>query len=526
MLRGEATGRPDQRAMFRRTAFSLKTKITVLVVFLIVAILLSVGYLQIERDRTLREEERERRAITVAKTILSFNILGERRTNYNEVQRYLRRYLGQEDLSQDIVFVSLHDQRGGILAGAVNRAIVGTYKVVKRGSGDGGGDVIEERRIETADDERKFIDNIYRRRLSEARNSLRVVEINFNRGEGDDEEVRQIRLGFSTKGLQAEIFEAVVISLSIFAVYIVIGIVASVFLGSAISRPIKELEEAMKHVTAGDLNAHVDIPTRDEIGTLAKTFNFMTEGLREKEKLKREFLIAREVQFNLLPRRMPEHSRLNVATYFEPATEVGGDFYDFLTLEEDTLGVVIGDVSGHGMSAGLLMAITKSCMHTQINYERDLDRLMASMNNILFGLSERRSLVTMFYSVIDLKKMTIEFTDAGHPFTYLIRQGEKEPISLEAISYPLAVKRDLTFQVQSMRLQPGDFLFYYSDGIIEALDEEGTVFGYNRLEEILSGRNFDSPEELLDTVITEVRIHIGSAEQFDDMTAVVIHIGG
>jgi len=498
----------------------LKTKITVLVVFLIVAILLSIGFLQIERDRSLRREEREKRAITVAKTILSFNILAERRTNYNEVQRYLRRFLSQEDLSQDIVFISLHDQQGTILAGAVNRSLVGSYKIVNR---TGGREVIEERPIETAEEELEFIDKLYRRRITESSNSLRIVEINLRR-DNAAEDLRLIRLGFSTRGLEAEIFQAIIINLGIFAVYIVIGIIASVFLGSAISRPIKVLEEAMKRVSAGDLNQNVDIPTRDEIGTLARTFNYMTEGLREKEKLKKEFLIAREVQFNLLPRHAPEHAGLEVATYFEPATEVGGDFYDYLPVDDDKLGVIIGDVSGHGMSAGLLMAITKSCIHTQLNYAGEINQIMSSMNNILLSLSEPRSMVTLFYSVIDLSEMTIDYADAGHPFTYLIRGNKPEVISLEAISYPLGVKSDLAFRSQRIKLEPGDFLVYYSDGIVEALDEEGSVFGYERLEELIGSRVYESPEEMLDALITEVRIHIGSAEQFDDITAVVLRL--
>ena len=506
---------------FGRVAFSLKTKITVLVVFLIVAILLSIGYLQIERDRELREDERERRAETVAKTILSFNILGERRASYQEVQRYLRRFLSQEDLAQDIVFISLRNHRGELLAGAVNKSIVNSYNIV---SADEGRQVIEERPIETAEEEREFLDKLFRRRVEETGNSLRTVQINLNVEGDSQEEVRLIRLGFSTRGLQEEIFQAILKTAGIFAVYIVIGVMASVFLGSAISKPIKVLEEAMKKVSAGDLNQVVDIPSRDEIGTLASTFNYMTEGLREKEKLKKEFLIAREVQFNLLPKTVPEHERLQVAAYFEPATEVGGDFYDYLFVGEDKLGIVIGDVSGHGMSAGLLMAITKSCLHTQLNYDLSLEQIMRSMNNILFKLSERRSLVTFFYSMLDLQDLTVQFANAGHPFTYVIRGNQPELTPLEAISYPLAVRPDLEFQPKFARLQRGDTLVYYSDGIVEALDEQGVVFGYDRLEELLVSQKFNTSEELLDTVIADVRLHIGSAEQFDDMTAVVIRI--
>lgn len=506
--------------MLGRTAFSLKTKITVLVVFLIVAILFSIGYLQIERDRKLREKERKRRAEAAAKTIISFKIFGND-VAYKDVDDFLARFLDQEELAQDIVFISFHDSKGKILAGAVNKRIVKSYKVVKTVEGEA---VEELRDIESVEDEKEFMDKLFRRRIEETSNSMTVVDMSVNVLDDTKEEIKLIRLGFSTKVLQEEILQSMVVSLSIFAVYIIIGILASVFLGSAISKPIKVLEEAMKRVSAGDLHQNVDIPSRDEIGTLAKTFNYMTEGLREKEKLKKEFLIARDVQFNLLPKGMPEYANLEVATYFEPATEVGGDFYDFLSINDHQLGIVIGDVSGHGMSAGLLMAITKSCLHTQLNYEEDIGKMTGSINNILHGLSEPRSMVTFFYSVLDLDKPTISFTNAGHPFTYLVRGGNPELIPLEAISYPLGIKRDLRFRARQQELQPGDFLVYYSDGIVEALDEEGWVFGYERLEDILVSRKFDSPEELLETVVTEVRIHIGSAEQFDDMTVVVLRI--
>jgi serine phosphatase RsbU (regulator of sigma subunit) len=509
----------DKLSSIGRRAFSLKTKITILVVFLILAILLSIGYLQIERDRKIHRDYIYERSETVSKTILSFYVLGVRAVNFQEIQRFLNSFLEQRDLAEDIVFISLHDEEANILAGAINRSLVKSYISERMVDGRR---VKERIPIETQEEAFEFIDKIQRNRIGEENDNLLITYISISNDIRSN--VKAVAIGFSKRGLKRQIFNAVMVNLSIFSVYIMIGILASIFLGGAISKPIKVLEEAMKRVSAGDLNQRLDINSKDEIGTLAATFNFMTEGLREKEKIKREFLVAREVQFNLLPRKVLTHKNMDMATYFEPATEVGGDYYDFLEIGEDRIGIVIADVSGHGMSAGLMMAITKSCLHTQLNYQDDISQMMVSMNNILFELSERRSMVTMFFSILDLSAMTVTFTSAGHPFTYHIKQGNNSLSSLESISYPLAVKRGLIFNSKTVCVKAGEYLVYYSDGIVEALDEDGNVFGFDRMEEILAKGEYSSAQELLETLITEVRIHIGTAEQFDDITAVVVKI--
>lgn len=502
-----------------RRAFSLKTKITVLVVFLILAILVSIGYLQIERDRRLHTDYISANAETVSRTILSFHVLSVRVVNYQDLQRFLSNFLEQQELAQDIVFISVHDKDGKILAGDVNRSIVSEYTMERVVGGQVTRELVP---IETQEEAFRFIDKIQRSRLREVNDNVIIVVTRLENDIGS--EVRSVAIGFSKRSLNRQILNAVVVNLSIFSVYIIIGVIASVFLGGAISKPIKILEEAMKRVSAGDLNQRLEINSKDEIGTLAATFNFMTEGLREKEKIKKEFLVAREVQFNLLPRKTLEHRNLDVATYFEPAAEVGGDYYDFLEIGKDIVGIVIADVAGHGMSAGLMMAITKSCLHTQLNYQSDIPLMLTSMNDTLFSLSENRSMVTMFLAFIDVERHTIAFASAGHPFTYLVKGSDRTVHSLESVSYPLAVKKGLKFQARTESLESGDYLVFYSDGIVEALDEGGNVFGYDRVEEIIATSAYDNARELLENLITEVRIHIGTAEQFDDITAVVVRI--
>jgi len=509
--------------LFGFGTFSLKTKITLLVVFIILAILVSIGYLQIERDTQLHTQYIDNNALTVSRTIISFYILDERRIDYRSIQRFLNRFLGHRELAQDIIYISLQDDENNILAGAVNRAIVDSYR---REISDGNGNITTELApIETSEDMLSFIEKLQRRQIFEVNDNF--TEVNVENSGDDSSEVRSIQIGYSKRSLKQQVFNAVMANITIIGAYLLIGIVASYILGGAISRPIKVLEEAMKRVSAGDLNQRLDISSKDEIGTLAATFNYMTEGLREKEKIKREFLVAREVQFNLLPRKVLDNEHLDIATYFEPATEVGGDYYDFVEMDDGSIILVVGDVSGHGMSAGLMMAITKSCLHTLSNFETDVATMMTSMNSILHNLSEQRSMVTMFLSKLDLQNLRLDYANAGHPFTYVVRpnsNGENKIFSLEAISYPLAVKKKLEFQGQSFNLQTGDYLVFYSDGIIEALDDNENVFGFDRIENILKNEQFDDSKSLLETLITEVRIHIGTAEQFDDITAVVVRI--
>jgi serine phosphatase RsbU (regulator of sigma subunit) len=504
---------------FSKSASSLKTKITILVVFIISAILLSIGYLQIERDKKLHRQYLDERADTIAKTILYFNVLGVRNPNYLETERFLYSFLEQEDFAQDIVYIALLDDKAAFLAAAINKNVVNSYTEVRQT-----GDLIDrlEVPIETQSEAEMFIDKLVRNRVSEVNNNLIIYDTTLGSDAGV--EVRSVSIGFSKKSYNIQLFNAVVVNFSIFSIYMVIGVLASVFLGGAISKPIKILENAMKQVSAGNLQQRLEITSRDEIGTLAATFNYMTEGLREKEKIKKEFLVARDVQFNLLPRKIISDERLDIATYFEPATEVGGDYYDFLRIDDDRLGIVIADVAGHGMSAGLMMAITKSCLHTQLTYRNDVSGLLESMNQVLFKLSEKRSMVTMFYSELDLKQGIIKFANAGHPYTYLIKASGQKLTALESTSYPLAVKEELKFVEQSRSLESGDYLVYYSDGIIEALNEEEEVFGFEKLEHVLCKEQYESSEDLLETLIAEVRYHIGTAEQYDDITAVVIRI--
>lgn len=503
-------------------AFSLKTKITLLVVFIILAILVSIGYLQIERDTQLHTQYIDSNALTVSRTIISFFILDERRIDYRSIQRFLNRFLGHKELARDIVYISLQNSDNEILAAAVNRSLVKSYTIQRVGPD---GETVDEVPIETNEDAIAFIEKLQSRRITEANDNL--TEVNVENSGDETSEVRSIQIGYSKRGLRKQVFNAVMANITIISAYLFIGVIASVILGSALSKPIKVLEEAMKRVSAGDLNQRLEINSKDEIGTLAATFNYMTEGLREKEKIKREFLVAREVQFNLLPRQTLDNERLDITTYFEPATEVGGDYYDFIEMKDGSIGIVVADVSGHGMSAGLMMAITKSCLHTHTNFQDNLADMMGSMNRILYNLSEQRSMVTMFLSSLNLEEMTLTYTNAGHPFTYIVRpngDGTSDILSLESISYPLAIKKELQFSAKKVDLKPGDFLVCYSDGIVESLDDNEQVFGYDRIEEILSSERFSTSRDLLETLITEVRIHIGTAEQFDDITAVVIRV--
>lgn len=502
-----------------KKAFSLKTKISLMVVIIILMILLSIGFLQIQREQSLHKEYIDGYAQTISKTILGFNVLGVQKVNYANIQRLLNRYLEERSFAEDIIFIALHDKAGNILAGSLNKNLVKSYfseRVVA------GKKVINEIPIETSDDMKDFISKVRLNNIVEQNNNLTIHGTQIQ-GETRSE-VKSVYIGYSTLRLNKLVMSTVVSNLVVSTAYIIIAIIASIFLGGAIAKPIKILENAMKRVSAGDLNQRLEISSKDEIGTLAATFNYMTEGLREKEKIKKEFLVAREVQFNLLPKTTLDHQHMDIATYFEPATEVGGDYYDFLEIDEDNVGVVIGDVSGHGMSAGLMMAITKSCLHTQMAYQSNLAKLMASMNGILYDLSEKRSMVTLFFAHLDFVNSNIYYANAGHPFTYLINGEDKSFQSLESVSYPLAVKKELKFKTRKASFTAGDYLLFYSDGIVEALDENGNVFGFERIEEILSTADYSTAQELLETLITEVRIHIGTAEQFDDITAVVVKI--
>ena len=309
------------------------------------------------------------------------------------------------------------------------------------------------------------------------------------------------------------------------------GLVSGV-LAKRISHPIQRLVEATSVVGTGGFHHRVQVDSRDEVGMLAASFNKMTDSLEtytaelaqtmsEKKALARELDIASEIQRSLLPESCPQIDNFDIAAVSIPAREVGGDFYDFIPLPEGKWGVVIADVSGKGVPAALLMALSRSLIRA---YSQDRPSVLAALELAnSFMLKDMRSgmFVTCFYAVIDPAQRTLSYVNAGHNPPVVTSAGQHVRV-LPASGTPLGIIEETGLREELCQLKPDDIVLMYTDGITEAMDSVGEQFGVQRLQEI--GRNATglSATDIQERVLTAVSTFTVNQPQFDDMTSVVL----
>ena len=255
----------------------------------------------------------------------------------------------------------------------------------------------------------------------------------------------------------------------------------------------------------------------------------MREALRSRDELvalRRELGVAARMQESILPRAFPADPRFGIHASMTPALEVGGDFYDFFRLEEGRLGIVMADVSGKGVPAALFMMVSRTLMKGTAIGEPDPATAVAEVNRLLVESNEEAMFVTLFYAVFDPVTGRLSFANGGHNRPYIMRKdGGVEQIECES-GLVLAVLPDFDFPGGEVELGPGDAVFFYTDGITEAMDENGGEFGEEALEQVLRGVGNTDAAGCTEAVVRAVRRHAGEAPQSDDITCLCLRYGG
>ena len=315
----------------------------------------------------------------------------------------------------------------------------------------------------------------------------------------------------------------------LFDVFIGATIMAT-FMILGLSRAVNRLSAATGAVQAGDFSARIPVRRRDQVGALQTSFNEMAlslEGLvaerAAKHALEQELEIAREVQKSLIPGRSVQAEGVEFATFFEPSAAIGGDYFDIVRLlgedggGSDRLAVVIADVAGHGLSAGLRMAMLKAGLLTLVDEGKPPREILSSLDRLVRSGGDR-TFVTATLSLIDLTAGVIDMTNAGHPPAYLLRNNEVEEILLPGT--PLgALGEDYGFR--RIEMCPGDVVVWLSDGFIEAMGRDGEPFGYDGTMNSLRGSG-DTAKEVCDRILSEMRRHTDGVGAEDDLTLVVM----
>jgi sigma-B regulation protein RsbU (phosphoserine phosphatase) len=237
--------------------------------------------------------------------------------------------------------------------------------------------------------------------------------------------------------------------------------------------------------------------------------------------IREEMRLAYKIQMDLLPKCPPRIRGYDIAAKSMPAKEVGGDYYDFIEIHSERFGVCLGDVSGKGMPAALLMANLQATLRSNVAQDVPPCECLRRSNELIFRSTDSDRFATLFYGVLDPTRHTLSYCNAGHNHPFLIRK-DREPARLETGGTVLGTFFDAAYREGEVSFDPGDVLFVYSDGLVEAIDPEQQEFGEARLyEAVISNRSL-AAERLLEKVIEGIRLFTGKTPQQDDMTVMVI----
>lgn len=248
----------------------------------------------------------------------------------------------------------------------------------------------------------------------------------------------------------------------------------------------------------------------------------LAASLREQERIKGELTIARQIQLSLLPQSHPWSRIFDIYGYSIPAEEVGGDFYNYQRLGDGRLGIVVGDVSGKGVPAAILMAVSSSVAEAYAaTHSEDVGHLLTNLNRALFPRLQSNGMNTaLLYALLDEQSGELKICNAGLISPLLRRKRHTE--FLDAYGLPLGAVADNRYYPLGVTLDPGDTLLLLSDGLVEARNSLGEMFGLTRLESLVADSPAQSAQEMAITVLDTIRQFISPAEAQDDMTLVVV----
>ena len=327
-----------------------------------------------------------------------------------------------------------------------------------------------------------------------------------------------------------EIRRASVRSLSLGLLVIGLAIVGMIPISHGMTRHLTSLDTGVRQIAAGDFGARVPVRSTDEFGSLAKAFNQMAEGLErhqalivEQERLRRELELSRRIQTEMLPRGPLRIGTAEIKGVSIPAREVGGDFFNYFALPDGRLALLVGDVSGKGVSAALLMANVQATLRARLPLEPDLAKLAAQLDGEIDETTPGGVYLTLFLGILDTAAGQLRYVNAGHNPQFVLRVNGGID-AMGSTGLPIALYPGHGYQESAIDVRPGDLLFFYTDGLVDAESATGDVFGAERLQTLLSRAQAHGIDAVLERVEDAVREFRGGAEPMDDATMMALRL--
>jgi anti-anti-sigma factor len=348
-------------------------------------------------------------------------------------------------------------------------------------------------------------------------------------------DIGKLHLGVYEDGVESSVedtrLQTSLLLLAIFGVgmLLVIGLV-QVFV-----KPIQMLTDGVRAIGDGNLDGKLDVTGPAEIGAIAGVFNEITEKFKkardsvlEQEKMQKEIEVAKQIQQSLLPRKRPEISGYDIAPLYQAAAEVGGDYYDFVQVDDDTIGVVVADVSGKGVPGSLVMTMIRTALRMEARGNRNASDVMAKMNAFVTDDMKKGMFVTMFYVILDSKNRIISYASAGHNPMILYRHETKETFFLNPRGFPVGISLPdetlfrRSISLEKVRLKKDDMLVIYTDGVTEAMNERREQYGEERLIQMVKDNAYLPPTEFIEKLDADIKRFTGDHPQSDDITVVAV----
>lgn len=317
--------------------------------------------------------------------------------------------------------------------------------------------------------------------------------------------------------------------------------VVIILIAQTITRPLRLLAGAAHTIAIGDLDRRIPrVRTRDEVGELAESLDYMkvslkkyiedlTEATAARERIEGELQVAHDIQMGILPKvypPFPDRPEFELYAMLQPAKEVGGDLYDFFFLDERHLCFLVGDVSGKGVPASLFMAITKTLIKTKATQGIAPEEILGSVNQDLSMDNPSLMFVTLFLGILDVRTGKLTYCNGGHNPPYILRADGTIETVATTDGMALGVMEDFAYQSKVLTLGMCDTLILYTDGVTEAMNEHHELFSEQRLEEVLLTSAKALPEELIRNILEAVLEYCRDVEQTDDITMLAIRFNG
>ena len=317
--------------------------------------------------------------------------------------------------------------------------------------------------------------------------------------------------------------------------FFLVGVFLIAALVSVFVKPIQVLTDGVRAIGQGSLDSKISVEGPAEIGAIAAVFNEITEkfkraqvGVLEREKFQKEIEVAKQIQQALLPKKHPDISGYDIAPYYQAAKEVGGDYYDFVQVDEDTLGIVVADVSGKGVPGSLVMTMIRTALRMEARGNKNASDVMAKMNDFVTDDMKKGMFVTMFYVILDSKNRIISYASAGHNPMILYRVESDATFFLKPKGFPVGISLPdetlfrKSISLEKIKLKKDDILVIYTDGVTEAMNETREQYGVDRLVATIKKYGHLHPAQFIESLETDIRAFTGGTPQNDDITVVAI----